>query len=201
MDSRDSWHSCAISGEVCGMKIGYARISAKEENIELQLNALSAAGCEHIFKDRGGSGVNSPRLGLGRALRAVNRGDVLVVWKLHRLGRSMTHLIKLIRRLRDSGVGLELLQEKIDTTGPGGPYYFQMFEALAEFQREAMTEYTKAGMAAAQRRGHHVGRPRKLGGKEIDAARSLLAKGVAREAVAAELNVSVATLRRVLRGD
>lgn len=183
------------------MKIGYARVSTEDQNLDMQLQALTAAGCDLIFEDKGLSGLSKARPGLAKVLRRVKPGDVLAVWKLDRLGRSLPHLIEVITALRDAGIGFQSLQEQIDTTSAGGRFYFHMLAALAEFERELISERTRAGMAAARRRGQHVGRPRKLTDGEIERAREIIAGGATRRATAATLGVDVATLRRALRGD
>ena len=184
-----------------GMNIGYARVSTDEQNLELQLHALKEAGCDSIFKDHGISGAAIDRSGLTRALARAGQGDVLVVWKLDRLGRSLPHLVEVINGLRESGVGFRSLQEQIDTTSAGGRFYFHMLAALAEFERELISERTKAGMASARRRGKHIGRPRKLTPQQLDHARDLIGLGKeTRAAMAAMFGVDVATLRRAMRG-
>lgn len=182
------------------MKIGYARVSTEEQNLDLQRQALQAAGCETIFEDHGVSGSAKERPGLAKALAKAGSGDVLVVWKLDRLGRSLPHLIEVITDLREAGIGFCSLQEQIDTTSAGGRFYFHMLAALAEFERELISERTKAGMAAARRNGKHIGRPRKLTDGQVTHARELLKSGKeTRGSVAALFGVNVATLRRALR--
>jgi DNA invertase Pin-like site-specific DNA recombinase len=183
------------------MDIGYARVSTEEQNLDLQLQALEAADCKTIYKDQGISGAAVSRPGLAQALAAAQRGDVLVVWKLDRLGRSLPHLVETINGLRQAGIGFRSLQEQIDTTSAGGRFYLHILAALAEFERELISERTSAGMAAAKRRGKHVGRPRKLSAQQIDHARKLLeSENETRAGVAALFSVDVATLRRALNG-
>lgn len=185
-----------------GMNIGYARVSTEEQNLDLQRQALEAAGCEKIYEDHGISGAAIERPGLANALAAAESGDVLVVWKLDRLGRSLPHLVEVINGLRDAGIGFRSLQEQIDTTSAGGRFYLHILAALAEFERELISERTKAGMAAARRRGKHIGRPRKLTAQQVTHARELIDSGTeTRAAVAALFGVDVATLRRALRPD
>lgn len=182
-----------------GISIGYARVSTEEQNLDLQMQALKEAGCARIFRDHGLSGAARDRPGLKRALRKAKTGDVLVVWKLDRLGRSLPHLVEVINGLRQAGIGFRSLQEQIDTTSAGGRFYFHMLAALAEFEREMISERTKAGMAAAKAGGKHVGRPRKLSASQIARARGLIESGQTRKAVAARLGVTPGTLGRVLR--
>jgi len=180
------------------MLIGYARVSTEEQNLDLQLQALHDAGCAKIFKDRGVSGTVSVRCGLDQTLKAAKPGDVLVVWKLDRLGRSLPHLIDTITALRDRDVGFLSLQEQIDTTSAGGRFYLHILAALAEFEREMIRDRTKAGMAAAKKRGVRLGRPPKLSPDQVALALSMLGKGHTRTAVAEYLDVNILTLRRAL---
>lgn len=182
------------------MKIGYARVSTDDQNLDLQRAALEAAGCERVFEDLGISGADFTRPGLAAALAALGPGDVLAVWKLDRLGRSLGQLITMIDRLGKSGAGFQSLSEAIDTTTAGGRLVFHVMGALAEFERALIGERTKAGMQAAKRRGKAVGRPRKLTAHQLDHARALLTTGKETRAGVAELfGVDVATLRRALK--
>lgn len=182
------------------MKVGYARVSTEEQNLDLQRAALRAAGCEVIFEDQGLSGAAADRRGLADALTCTGSGDVFTVWRLDRLGRSLPHLIEVINGLREIGAGFQSLSESIDTTSPGGRFYFHMLGALAEFERELIGERTRAGMESARRRGKHIGRPRKLQPHQVDHARELIESGMETQAGAAALfGVDVATLRRALR--
>jgi len=181
------------------MKIGYARVSTDEQNLDLQRSALEAAGCERIFEDQGISGADSARSGLVAALAALGAGDVLVVWKLDRLGRSLGQLIIMIDGIGKAGAGFQSLSENIDTTTAGGRLVFHVMGALAEFERALIGERTKAGMQAAKRRGKSVGRPRKLSAHQISHARALIASGQETRSGIAELfGVDVATLRRAI---
>ena len=168
----------------------------------MQIKALKATGGEKIFEDRGISGAAIERPGLAAAITKADKGDVLVVWRLDRLGRSLPHLIEVITGLRERGIGFHSLQEQIDTTSAGGRFYFHMLGALAEFERELISERTKAGMASARRRGKHIGRPRKLTAQQVTHARELIGSGKeTRAAVASLFGVNVATLRRALAED
>ncbi len=142
-----------------GRLIGYARVSTQDQTLDLQRDALRAAGCVEIFEDQGVSGVKEARTGLDAALASLEAGDCLVVWKLDRLGRSLRHLIDTLKALSDRGIGFRSIQDAIDTTTAGGRLYFHIMAALAEFERDLISERTKAGMAAAKARGVHVGRP------------------------------------------
>lgn len=184
------------------MNIGYARVSTEDQNLAMQQQALKAAGCTRIFEDHGISGASPDRPGLAAALAAVRPGDVLVVWKLDRLGRSLPHLVEVINGLRRDGVGFRCVQEQIDTTSAGGRFYLHILAALAEFEREMISERTRAGMAAARRNGARLGRPPKITAAQLDEARVLIDTGQeTRTAAAARLGIHPNTLRRALRND
>ncbi|APW58614.1 recombinase family protein [Paludisphaera borealis] len=143
------------------MKIGYARISTQEQNLDLQRDALKAAGCDRIIDDSA-SGGKAQRPGLDRARELLRHGDVLAVWRLDRLGRSLRHLIELMAVLEGEGIGFQSITEAIDTTTPGGKLVFHIFAALAEFERNLIRERTTAGLDAARARGRKGGRRKKL---------------------------------------
>jgi DNA invertase Pin-like site-specific DNA recombinase len=143
------------------LKIGYARVSSDDQNLDLQLDALKKAGCKKIFDDKR-SGAHVDRPGLANLLNSVRKGDVVVVWRLDRLGRSLKDLLELGGDLESKGVGLASLQEKIDTTSSGGKLIFQVFGALSEFERNLIRERTYAGLMAARKRGKLGGRPKML---------------------------------------
>lgn len=146
---------------VQSMLIGYARISTDDQNLDLQLDALKQAGCEKIYSDRI-SGAKTLRPGLELALEVARTGDVLVVWRLDRLGRSLKDLIEKMEILDKRGIGLSSLQESITTTNNSGKLIFHLFGALAEFERNLIRERTNAGLVAARARGHRGGRPKAL---------------------------------------
>jgi DNA invertase Pin-like site-specific DNA recombinase len=141
--------------------IGYARVSTFEQILDLQRDALNAAKCDRIFTDTM-SGSRSDRPGLEQALDYLREGDVLVVWRLDRLGRSLKYLIEVITKLNERGIGFRSLTEQIDTTTSGGKLIFHVFGALAEFERDIIRERTQAGLASARARGRMGGRPKKL---------------------------------------
>lgn len=143
------------------MKIGYARVSTLEQNKDLQLDALKEAGCKKIFSDKA-SGAKADRPGLVDALKFARPGDSIVVWRLDRLGRSLKHLIEVVEDLEEKGIGFISLQEGFDTTTSGGKLIFQIFGALAEFEKNIIRERTKAGLEAARARGKKGGRKEKL---------------------------------------
>jgi DNA invertase Pin-like site-specific DNA recombinase len=168
-------------------KIGYARVSTEEQTLALQLDALRAAGCDSVHRDQ-----------LSGAA-----GDVLHVWKLDRLGRSMVELVGIVEDLRRRGVGLKVLTGEgaaIDTTRPEGRLIFGVFAAFAEFERELIRERTRAGMNAARRRGKRIGRPRALSPEQVDMARRLIAENTGKRTVARMMGVDPATLWRALGG-
>jgi len=179
------------------MKMGYARVSTTDQNPALQLDALKKAGCRQVFTDEA-SGASTIRPQLKKALAALKPGDVLTVWKLDRLGRSLSHLIQLTSELAARGVGFRSLSEAIDTTSAHGKLLLHMLGALAEFERSLITERTRAGLAAAKRRGVKVGRKPKLTGRRLDQARKMIAAGQTYSEVAELVQVSRATLYRAL---
>ncbi|MGH1337899.1 MAG: recombinase family protein [Aureispira sp.] len=143
------------------MKIGYARVSTQEQNLDLQQDALKKAGCEKIIVDTA-SGKNSQREGLAQLKLLLRAGDILVVWRLDRLGRSLKNLIEWMNYLEEEQVGFESLQEAMSTTTSTGKLIFHIFGALAEFERNLILERTKAGLAAARARGRLGGRKKAL---------------------------------------
>jgi len=149
------------------VKIGYARVSTVDQHLRMQEDALKNAGCDKIYHDIA-SGIKTERPGLEEALKQLREGDILVVWKLDRLGRSIQHLIQTIKELSDHGIGFKSLQESIDTTTSGGKLIFHIFSALAEFERDIIQERTKAGLKAARARGKMGGRPSALNDKQVE---------------------------------
>jgi DNA invertase Pin-like site-specific DNA recombinase len=154
------------------MLIGYARVSTLDQTLALQQDALTAAGCEHLYTDTA-SGSVTTRPGLTQALSHLRAGDTLVVWRLDRLGRSLPHLIETVRQLQERGVGFRSLQEQIDTTTSGGKLVFHVFGALAEFERDLIRERTHAGLQAARARGRLFGRPKVLTPQQVQQLRTL----------------------------
>ena len=150
-----------LTFETVFMKIGYARVSTFEQNLDLQLDALKKAGCEKFITDEI-SGSASERPGLIKLKETLRKGDTLVVWRLDRLGRSLKHLLEFVNELNALGIGFESLQETINTTTSTGKLIFHIFGALAEFERNLIRERTNAGLEAARVRGRQGGRPKKL---------------------------------------
>jgi len=140
------------------MKIGYARVSSDDQNLDLQRDALDRAGCERLFTDKI-SGAKADRPGLAAALEFARRGDLVVVWRLDRLGRSLGELVAMVDQLEAAGVGFESLTERIDTSTAAGELVFHVFGAIAQFERRLIVERTQAGLAAARARGRKGGRP------------------------------------------
>ena len=141
------------------MKIGYARVSTADQNVSLQLDALQAAGCERVYKEIA-SGAKTDRPVLAQVVDQLRPDDILVIWKLDRLGRSLRHLVELVNTLIEKDVGLVSLHDPIDTTTPQGRLSFNLFAALAEFERDLIRERTQAGLTAARARGRQGGRPK-----------------------------------------
>jgi DNA invertase Pin-like site-specific DNA recombinase len=138
------------------MKFGYARVSTRDQNLDLQVDALKRTGCEHIYQDIAG-GSKAARQALDEMLAQLRAGDVLVIWKLDRMGRSLAHLVELVGDLVKRKVGLVSLNDPIDTTTAQGRLVFNLFASLAEFERELIRERTQAGLSAARARGR-IGR-------------------------------------------
>jgi DNA invertase Pin-like site-specific DNA recombinase len=155
------------------MRIGYARVSTDDQVLDLQLDALRSQGVETIYQEHA-SGKSQARPELANCLKAVRKGDTLVVWRLDRLGRSLADLVQIVGNLEARGVGFESLTERIDTNSPTGKLVFHLFASLAEFERNLIRERTIAGLKSARARGNSGGRPRKLQGKELAMATSLL---------------------------
>jgi len=158
------------------MLVGYARVSTTDQNLDLQTDALHAAGCERLFTDTI-SGAKVDRPGLTAALGICRPGDTLVVWKLDRLGRSLPHLVETVRDLVARGVDFKSLQESIDTTTSGGKLIFHLFASLAEFERDLIRERTNAGLSAARARGRKGGRPKGVDPKKQKVALALKKEG------------------------
>lgn len=179
--------------------IGYARVSTAEQDLALQLGALHTAGATRIFKDRGVSGAKTERPGLNAALSFLRDGDTLVVWKLDRLGRSMTHLLQTVTELEARGVGFRSLTEIIDTTTPTGRLVFHIFGALGQFERDLIRERTNAGLTAAAARGRKGGRPVAATPERVARARQFIAAGLTVREAAARVKVGKSALYAALK--
>ncbi|ECE9609563.1 recombinase family protein [Salmonella enterica subsp. enterica serovar Enteritidis] len=164
-------------------KIGYIRVSTNDQNTDLQRNALNCAGCEQIFDDKM-SGTKANRPGLKRALKTLQTGDTLVVWKLDRLGRSVKNLVTLISELHERKIHFQSLTDSIDTSTPMGRFFFHVMSALAEMERELIVERTNAGLAAARAQGRIGGRRPALQPDQIDQINRLVKSGHSRKQLA-----------------
>jgi DNA invertase Pin-like site-specific DNA recombinase len=182
------------------MKIGYARVSTDEQNTDLQLDALKRAGCRRIYTDKGQGGAKRSRPQLDKCLADLKPGDVLTVWKLDRLGRSLSHLVAVLEDLNGRGVAFHSLTEAIDTSNAAGRLLGHMIAALAEFERALITERTRAGIKAAKRRGVRLGRKPALSPEQVAHARKLIDKGDSPGDVARLLGVARSTLYKSLAG-
>nr|CAB65714.1 resolvase [Xanthomonas campestris] len=184
------------------MKIGYARVSTRDQKADLQVDALKQAGCERIYQDIA-SGAKSARPELDKLLANVRPGDAVVIWKLDRLGRSLKHLVELVGELAERKVGLQSLNDPIDTTHAQGRLVFNLFASLAEFERELIRERTHAGLSAARARGRIGGRPKGLPAKAeatAMAAETLYREGrLSVSAIGEKLHISKSTLYSYLR--
>lgn len=180
------------------MLIGYMRISTDKQDHALQLDALKHAGCQKVFEDTM-SGSRDDRPNLERAITFAREGDVLCVWRLDRLGRSLAHLIASVKTLEERKVGFRSLTESLDTTTASGRLIFHIFGALAEFELSVIRQRTKAGLEAARARGRIGGRPAKLNNESVIQARALMVNSSAAK-VAQLLGVSRSTLYRHLEG-
>ena len=154
-------------------RIGYARVSTDDQNLDLQRDALYLAGVESIYEETA-SGKSTDRLELEHCLKALRAGDTLVVWRLDRLGRSLPDLVRIVAELQTKGIGFESITEKIETISAAGKLVFHVFAALAEFERNLIRERTRAGLAAARARGRSGGRKPKLDARQIREIKRLM---------------------------
>jgi len=180
-------------------RIGYARVSTDDQNLHLQHDALRKAGIEdeRLYSDTA-SGKDDARQELAACLKALREGDTLVVWRLDRLGRSLSDLVRIVGALESKGVAFESLTEKIETGSAAGKLVFHVFAALAEFERNLIRERTKAGLAAARARGRKGGRKPKLSSAQIQEIKTLLADpSITVRQIAQRYQVSRTTLYKV----
>ena len=145
------------------MKIGYARVSTVDQSLDLQNDGLKKAGCEKIFTDHGVSGAKTERPGLDKALDQIRKGDTLVIWKLDRLGRSLSHLLSIIEDLKQKGVDFASIQDGFDTSTASGKMVFSVIGAMAEYEKNLTRERTMAGLASARARGRKRGEAEAIG--------------------------------------
>lgn len=183
------------------MLIGYMRVSSDSDrqSTDLQRDALLAAGVDvrHLFEDHA-SGAKGDRTGLAQALEFVRPGDVLIVWKLDRLGRSLSHLLAIVNLLKDKQVAFRSLTEGMDTTTPSGELLFHVFGALAQYERALIQERVVAGLGAAKRRGRIGGRPQAITGEKLDAVLAALDGGMSKAAACRNFGVKRTTLIETL---
>lgn len=179
------------------MKIGYARVSTIDQNPNAQRDALKLAGCEKIVTEKiSGASVKRPKL--EKLLRSLDTGDVLTVWRLDRVGRSLPHLLNVVGDLKERDIGFQSLNETIDTTTANGELIFHLFASMAQFERSLIVERTQAGLVAAKKRGVRLGRPPALKTAQIKHARKLIESGERPSAVAGTLGIDRSTLYRAL---
>lgn len=179
--------------------IGYARVSTDDQDLSMQIEALRKAGVMEVnlYTDKK-SGKSMKRQGLEHALLDCRPGDVLVVWKLDRLSRSLEDLITLAKRLDGEGVELRSLHEQIDTTTPMGAFFFHLMAALAQFERSLIGFRTRSGMAAAKERGVRMGAPSKLAKRDLARAVKMLERGVSAEAAGRAVGVTGSRIRQIV---
>jgi DNA invertase Pin-like site-specific DNA recombinase len=163
-DPKDKGTLDIVSG---GMRIGYARVSTVDQNLELQHDALARAGCVQVYEEKASGKSKAGRPELANMMRALRKGDTLIVWRLDRLGRSLVDLVQIVDELAVRGVAFESLSEKIDTSTAQGRMFFGFIAAMAQYQRDVISENTKAGLEASKARGRSGGRPAKLDDKAI----------------------------------
>lgn len=184
------------------MKIGYARVSTHDQNLDLQVDSLNDAGCKKTYTEKASGGAKSKRPELEKCLDTLREGDTLIVWRLDRLGRSLQHLVEIIGGLKDRGVNFKSLQDGIiDTTSASGEMVFGIFAVLAQFERRLIQERTMAGLTAARARGRVGGRPRiTVSSSIVKMAKALHAdKDLSIYECCKELKVSRATFYRYLK--
>jgi DNA invertase Pin-like site-specific DNA recombinase len=180
------------------MKMGYARVSTNDQDTQLQIDALTVAGCERIYQEKQ-SGAKQDRPELQQCLKSLRAEDILIVWKLDRLGRSLHHLIEVIKVLENRQIGFQSLTENIDTTNPTGKLIFHIFGSLAEFERGLIRERVKAGLAVAKNKGTKFGRPEALNDKDKDMALAMFNGGATKIAIARHFKVTRQTIYTLLK--
>lgn len=181
------------------MLIGYARVSTHEQNLDLQRDELKQAGCERILVDEL-SGINVDRPGFKMAMEVLRKGDILVVWRLDRLGRSLANLLEIVKELSNREIGFKSLKEVIDTSSPTGTLIFHIFGALAEFERNLIRERTLAGLTSARARGRMGGRPNALDHYKMEIALRLYQEGKhTGEEIAEIMDISRGTLYNYIK--
>lgn len=182
------------------MLLGYARVSTEDQNLDMQIDALIKAGAERVFTDKASGATMKKRPGLAECLRSAERGDVILVWALDRMGRSLRSLLDTLADLERRGVGFRALNLSLDTTTPMGRFGVQMLGAVAELERELIRERTRAGMAAAKARGSKVGRELQATPALIEKARLLIVGGMSYKEAGSVVGLAESTLYRDLPG-
>ncbi|MCQ9616546.1 recombinase family protein [Paenalcaligenes niemegkensis] len=178
-------------------RIGYARVSKDDQNLDLQRDALQLSGVQAIYEEMAG-GKTAGRLELSHCLKALRAGDTLVVWRLDRLGRSLPELVRIVAELEDKGIGFESITEKIETASAAGKQVLHVFASLAEFERNLIRERTQAGLTAARARGRAGGRKPKLDTRQIKEIKRLMADpSIPVTKIAERYKVSRTTLYKV----
>lgn len=182
------------------MKVGYCRVSTFEQNLSLQITALKDAGCERIFEDRGVSGSTMNRPALQSAREFCRAGDVLIVWKLDRLGRTVAGVVGFVDDLEKAGIGFSSLTEGCGTKTPGERLLFNFLCAIAQWEREVIKERSLAGLITARKQGRIGGRPKKLSPAQIKILETLKSeKSLSASEIAKQLNISRSTLYRYIK--
>jgi len=180
------------------MKIGYARVSTSSQDTALQIDALKAAGCETIYEEKA-SGSKKDRPELEQCIKSLRKGDVLVVWKLDRLGRSLQHLLEIVNKLETLGVGFTSLTEAIDTTTSTGKLIFNIFGSLAEFERSLIRDRVNAGLEVARKKGRIGGRPSALNKNQKEMAITMFSGGALKSDIAKHFGVTRQTIYTILK--
>lgn len=180
------------------MKIGYARVSTTNQDTLLQIDALKAAGCELVYEEKA-SGAKKDRSELEQCLKSLRKGDVLVVWKLDRLGRSLHHLLQVVSELEENDIGFTSLTEAIDTTTSTGKLVFNIFGSLAEFERSLLRDRVTAGLEAARKKGRIGGRPSALDKKQQELALTMFRGGALKSDIAKHFGVTRQTIYNLLK--
>jgi DNA invertase Pin-like site-specific DNA recombinase len=182
------------------MKIGYARVSTVEQNLDMQIDDLKKQGCEKIYQEKQSSGKDRPEL--EKALDSLREGDVFVFWKLDRVGRSMIELVTRFNDLSSRGVEVVSIKDQIDTSTPAGKLMFHLMASLSEFERDTIRSRTRAGLASARSRGRVGGRKKSLEGKQKSLALSMLKSGdTTIKDIAENFNVSESTIYRLQKAE
>jgi DNA invertase Pin-like site-specific DNA recombinase len=183
-----------------GMRIGYARVSTIDQNLELQRDALARAGCVQVYEEKASGKTAAGRPELANMLRSLRKGDTLIVWRLDRLGRSLADLVHIVDELGARGVAFESLSESIDTSTAQGRMFFGFIAAMAQYQRDVISENTHAGLKAARARGRKGGRPAALDDKALAEIRALMTSpDITMQSIAERYGVSKPTLYNSLK--